>query len=90
MLSKNEFSRNLQELNDAESDVTDEINSYEELLNEASKETHQVWLDAVDNNVHDDNQANVTTTWLVEDNPDALSDYMQEVADVVLPEGIDW
>ncbi len=67
----------------------DEIIAHEELVKELAQNAEEVWTHAIDEDYLDNLHANSSSSWVIEDNQDALAEYMDEVSDVILPEDID-
>ena len=84
MVAKREIIIKNSELNNEE-----EIISQEQLVRELMHEPEDVWMHAIDEGYVKNQQANASNTWVVENNPDALEDYMDDVADIILPEDMD-
>ena len=64
----------------------EEIISQDELVKESIQDSDDVWMHVIDEEYLNIQQANISGTWVVESNPDALEEYMD---DVILPEAID-
>ena len=78
-----------QKLNIEGDDNNDDFITREEITEEISQESDEVWVQAIDDIYMEKQQANASRSWVIEDNQDALEEYMNEVSGIALPEDID-
>ncbi len=63
--------------------------SEEEAITEINLEPVQNWTHAIDDQYIKDQLANNSGSWIIEDNKDALEEYMDDISEVILPGDID-
>ena len=78
-----------QKLIDEGNDNNDDFITREEITEEISQESDEVWVQAIDDVYMENQQANASSSWVIEDNQDALEEYMNEVSGIAMPEDID-
>ena len=66
----------------------DEVMAYQRLVRELDLELDDVWVDAIDHTKEKDELNDLSGPW-VEDDNDALSEYVDNVSDFISPEDID-
>jgi len=71
-------------LNDEE-----EIIAHEELVKELAQESDETWMYAIDEEYMEIQHVNSSNSWVVDDNQDALAEYMDDVSSVILTDDID-
>ena len=89
MIAENKLS--LASIEEAEDE--DEVIAYQRLVKELNLEVDDVWVDAIDPAKENNEQNNFSDPWVVEDNNDALFEYVDDVSDFISPESInnlDW
>lgn len=67
----------------------EEIIAHEELIKELAQESEEVWMDAIDDEYMEIQHVNSSNSWIVEDNQDALAEYMDDVSDAIVASDID-
>ena len=67
----------------------EEIIAHEELVKALAQDSESIWTYAIDTEYVKTQQANESGSWVIEDNQEALAEYMDDVSDVLLPEDID-
>ena len=78
-----------QKLLNKRKNYNDELIAREEIAQQINQDCNEVWVQAIDDVYMENQQANVSSSWVIEDNQDALEEYMNEVSGIVLPEDID-
>ncbi|MFK7795095.1 MAG: hypothetical protein AB8B89_07100 [Gammaproteobacteria bacterium] len=74
-------------------DGEEEIIAYQRLVKDLNQEHKDVWVDAIDPLNLNDKPAGGSIPWMIEDNNDALYEYMEDVSDFIDPDDIsdlDW
>ena len=71
----------------------DESLSCNQQIKEMDEEPEEGWMDVIDSDYAKDQLANTSSTWIVEENSDALAEYMDDVSEIIQLddiENIDW
>lgn len=74
-------------------DLEEETIAYQRLIKELNQEPDKVWVDAINPTSTKGQIAGSSSPWMIEDNSDALSEYIDDVSDFIDPEDInnfDW
>jgi hypothetical protein len=67
----------------------EEIISHDQLLKELYEQPDEVWMNAIDDRYAEIQQANVSSSCIIDDCQDALAEYKEDVSDILPLDDID-